>query len=176
MEHRLFMTKELSYRIRLAIDADMPLIADVHQASINEIGHGFYSDDAMRFWGRKRDPEGYRKARDHEHEVYYVAEPTQQTGLIYGFSSYKFEGGKHRLQGMYVRGTAARNGVGRALLKIVERHALGAGATELHVEASLPGETFYIVNGFRELSRHDKPVVDTNSFMTAIVMVKSIRL
>ena len=166
------MTTEFNYEVRPAVDEDMPLIAEAHHASINELGHGFYNEDAMRFWERKRSPDGYRKARDQDGEVFFVATPIKQTNYVYGFSSYKLEEGKHRLQALYVRGIAAHKGVGRALLLTIEKHARAAGATELHVEASLTAENFYIAHGFREVGRNHKPVPDTNSLMTAIIMIK----
>jgi GNAT superfamily N-acetyltransferase len=49
---------------------------------------------------------------------------------------------------VYVRGAAARRGIGSALLRLAEAHALESGATGIHVEASLAGVEFYRANGF----------------------------
>jgi putative acetyltransferase len=169
------MTKEFNVQVRRAEDHDFPAIADAHQASILELGGAYYDPQAMQFWGRKRDPDGYRDARDQHGEIFFVAEQAERPGYLLGFSSYRYEENRHRLQGFYVRGTASRQGVGTRLLATVEDHAKAAGADELHVEASLPGEKFYLARGFRELSRHAKPVKGTDSSMTALTMVKLLR-
>jgi ribosomal protein S18 acetylase RimI-like enzyme len=48
---------------------------------------------------------------------------------------------------------AARRGVGTALLRAAEAHAVGQGATCIEIEASLAGVDFYRANGFIETGR-----------------------
>jgi len=170
------MSEEFSFRVRLATDADMQAIAEAHRASILEIASTYYeNDEAFRYWSRERDSDSYRVSRDQHGEVFFVAEPVpSQTGYVYGFSSYRFENEQHRLQGFYVRGTAARRGIGTCLLDVVEHHACAQGAEELHLEASLSGEAFYKAAGFIELSRKPRPFVDSGQKMESIMMVKPI--
>lgn len=161
------MSKDFNFRVRAATTDDLLGIADAHQASILEIGAAFYYADDIQLWGRKWNPAEYPEAMDNHGEVFFIADTAAQPGHGLGFSSYRHEDGLHRLQALYVRGSA------KNLLKSVERHAKAAGARELHVEASLSGEAFYRANGFTELNRHNKPIGGTESvMMAAIMMVK----
>ena len=73
--------------------------------------------------------------------------------MVLGFASdYRIEGSKHGTS-VYVRGIAARRGIGSVLLGLAEAHAIVAGATRIEVEASLAGVEFYRVNGFTEVGR-----------------------
>jgi putative acetyltransferase len=54
---------------------------------------------------------------------------------------------------VYVRGIAARRGIGSALLRMAEASALAAGATSLRLDASLAAVDFYKANGFVETGR-----------------------
>ena len=54
---------------------------------------------------------------------------------------------------VYVRGAAARRGIGTALFHLAEQHARAHGATAIHIQASLAGVEFYKKNGFEETGR-----------------------
>lgn len=167
------MDEELHIIIRTALDADMQAIADAHRASILEIGPLYYPEDVVQDWGRPRDAARYRESRDVHGEVFFVAETVPpHPGYVHGFAGYRFENEKHALQALYVRGTSARRGIARGLLHAVEEHAKKAGATELHTEASLSGEVFYIASGFRELSRHSRVFSAGGVSAEAIMMMK----
>ena len=54
-----------------------------------------------------------------------------------------------------MRGSAARRGIGTALLRLAESHALAHGATSIEIQASLAGVAFYAANGFDEIGRSE---------------------
>ena len=54
---------------------------------------------------------------------------------------------------VYVRGRAARSGVGSSLLRSAEVSAMSAGASTVHIDASLAAVEFYKANGFKEVGR-----------------------
>ena len=87
-------------------------------------------------------------------EVFFIATGTiDGERLVLGFASdYLIDGGRHGTSA-YVRGTAARCGIGSQLLVLAQAHAVANGATEIHVEASLAGVEFYRANGFVETGR-----------------------
>ncbi|PYS60654.1 MAG: GNAT family N-acetyltransferase, partial [Acidobacteria bacterium] len=58
-----------------------------------------------------------------------------------------------RMDAVYVRGTAARRGIGSALFRLAEADAIAMGATSIHVDASLAAVAFYRANGFEEVGR-----------------------
>lgn len=159
-----------SFIIRRATPEDLPALAEAHRASILEIGPDFYSPEVMAVWGRERNVDGYREAMNVHGETYFIAEPEDHTGYVLGFSSHRLKEDRHCLEAFYVRGTAARRGIGSQLLAVVEDFARASGAKTLHVEASLSGEAFYLAKGFTEQSRHARPMGDVTA--EAIMMKK----
>jgi len=85
-------------------------------------------------------------------ELFFIAVREEaKSEKVLGFSSYRFVEGKHRTA-VYVRGSAARIGVGKALFDSAEAAAKERGATEIHVDAALGAVKFYKACGFEELS------------------------
>ena len=139
--------------IRPALEDDLAALESAHRASILEIAPAYYPPEVIAWWGQKRGVDGYRRAMREDGETYFIAEEADRPGHVLGFSSHRELDGLHRLQGFYVRGSAARCGVGSKLLTAVEDFARARGARELHVEGTLSGEDFYRARGFAELSR-----------------------
>ena len=71
---------------------------------------------------------------------------------VLGFSSHRTDDAEDGAS-VYVRGSAARQGVGTTLLRLAEAHAITNGATSLQIQASLAGVEFYRSNGFEEIGR-----------------------
>jgi ribosomal protein S18 acetylase RimI-like enzyme len=162
----------LESSIRRATDPDLPALAEVHRASILEIAPAFYPPEVIAYWGRERDPEEYGRGMAEHGDAIFVAEAPHRSGMFLGFSHYRFHEGRHYLKGLFVRGAAARRGIGTRLLRAAEDFARAAGATELYVEGSLSGEAFYKARGFTELSRHKHAM--GRSEVDAIVMRKKL--
>ncbi|HEY8189768.1 MAG TPA: GNAT family N-acetyltransferase [Micavibrio sp.] len=161
-----------AFIIKRADQEDAGLICDAHAASIRELGAQAYNPDIVALWGAKKDPESYRAAMADHGEVYFLARETTSHDSIMGFSSYRFEKGRHNLQSIYVRGTASRRGIGTALLKTVEDFARTNGAAELHVEGSLVAEPFYKAAGFTLLSRGQHPLRGSMLTIETVIMKK----
>jgi len=64
---------------------------------------------------------------------------------------------------MYVRGRAARRGIGILLLQHAEDRARAHGANSPQIQASLAGVEFYQANGFEELSRGEADLLTGQS-------------
>ncbi len=88
-----------------------------------------------------------------------------------GFSSHQLDGGTHRVS-VYVRGDAARKGIGSELLRAAESSAVAAGGTSIHIHASFAGVQFYEANGFKEVRRDDVELV-SGVKMACVVMRKN---
>lgn len=71
---------------------------------------------------------------------------------VLGFSSHRIDGDEHGTA-VYVRGKAARQGVGSALFRVAEAAAVATGATSINIDASLAAVEFYKANGFEEVGR-----------------------
>lgn len=140
-----------TFQVRAASALDSDAIAEAHIASIRTLGAQAYDPEIVEEWGAPRTGEIYRRAME-EGEVFFVAvehELSKEERII-GFSSYRFEKGMHRTA-VYVRGDAARNGVGTALYASAESAARQRGAREINIAASLVAVEFYKANGFQQL-------------------------
>jgi putative acetyltransferase len=138
------------FTIRRASQADAEQIGEAHVDSIRSLGAQAYRPDVVAVWGAPKDIERYRRSMESA-EVFFVAVTPGPAGeRVLGFSSYRMEEGKHRTA-IYVRGEAARMGIGSALFRAAEAIALEHGAGEIHVDSSLGAVPFYKSLGFEEL-------------------------
>lgn len=141
------------FETRTAAPSDADAIAVAHRDSIRSIGLPFYPPNVVDDWQEGITGDVYRKAMERG-EVFFIA--TGQIGghtAVLGFASdYPISGGTHGTS-VYVRGSAARRGIGSALLRLAEAHALDHGATSIRIEASLAGVEFYKANGYIEGDR-----------------------
>lgn len=138
---------------RQALTADVDDIAVAHRDSIRSIGPSFYAPEVVDAWQEGLTSDVYLKAMAGG-EVFFVATGSVAgKPAVLGFSSdYVVEGATHGTS-VYVRGSAARRGIGSALLRLAETHAVATGATSIQVEASRAGVEFYRANGYVELRR-----------------------
>jgi ribosomal protein S18 acetylase RimI-like enzyme len=85
-------------------------------------------------------------------EVFFIATGlVDGATLVLGFASdYRIEGSQHGTS-VYVRGIAARQGIGSAVYRLAEAHAIASGAASIAIEASLAGVAFYRTQGFVEV-------------------------
>jgi ribosomal protein S18 acetylase RimI-like enzyme len=138
---------------RQAEAADAGDIAEAHRDSIRSIGPRYYPPTVVDDWCAGLSGDVYVKAMQ-AGEVFFVAiGHIDGARAVLGFASdYRREGTEHGTS-VYVRGTAARCGVGSALIRLAEAHAVAQGATSIHIEASLAGVDFYKAHGYREVAR-----------------------
>ena len=139
--------------IRPAERSDVDDIAQAHLDSIQSIGASYYPADVVAGWQDGVAGGLYLHAMDRG-EVFFVAiGEVNGTPLVLGFSSdYSIEGSTHGTS-VYVRGIAARQGIGTALLRTAETHAVANGGCAVRIEASLAGAAFYQANGYVEIGR-----------------------
>jgi len=138
---------------RRAHPSDADDIALAHRDSIRSVGPAFYPPNVVDDWGNGLTGDVYLKAMEGG-EVFFVATgKVDGNTLVLGFASdYCIEGSTHGTS-VYVRGFAARRGIGSRLLRLAEAHALANSATSIQIEASLAGVDFYRANGFTEVGR-----------------------
>jgi GNAT superfamily N-acetyltransferase len=140
------------FEIRGAAADDAEAIAAAHVDSIESIGPRFYSADVVRDWCAAIEPRIYVNAMA-AGEAFFVAVATHEEHReVLGFSSHHVSDGQHGV-GVYVRGIAARRGIGSALLRAAESSAVAAGAAHLQLDSSLAAVEFYKANGFVETGR-----------------------
>jgi GNAT superfamily N-acetyltransferase len=162
-----------AFEIRRAEPSDVDEIALAHRDSIQSIGPAFYSPDVVAYWQEAIAGELYLKAMA-AGEVFFIAVgDVDGSRAVLGFASdYCVEGPRHGTS-VYVRGRAARRGVGSALLATAEAHAVSNGATSIEIEASLAGVAFYRANGFVEVGRGET-CLTTGRSMECVFMRKDL--
>jgi putative acetyltransferase len=136
--------------------------------SVRTLGPSHYPPEVIETWGRPRDPAGYL-ANIGDGSM-FVAESA--TGEILGFSSHRIYDGQHRI-GLYVRGSAARNGIGSALYRAAEEAAVREQAATIHLSASLVAAPFYANHGFVEEGRGQHTFRSGGS-MECVFMIKKL--
>jgi putative acetyltransferase len=138
---------------RQALPTDAEAIAEAHLDSIRSIGPAFYPLTVVDDWAEGLTGDVYLKAMAGG-EVFFIATGTiDGRPAVLGFSSdYRITGTRHGTS-VYVRGLAARRGIGSTLYRLAEEHAVASGARSVHVEASLAGVEFYRAHGFEEVGR-----------------------
>ena len=144
------------FEIRRATYVDVDDIAAAHVDSIRSLGALYYPPDVVSAWAALVRSELYVNAM-RRGEVFYIAIAARRGGReVLGFSSHRVDGDEHGV-GVYVTGTAGRQGIGSALLRSAEASAVAAGAQRLDIDASLAAVAFYKANGFEEVGRgeHD---------------------
>jgi putative acetyltransferase len=140
--------------MRRATAADAPAMAAAHVDSIRALGPAFYAPELVDAWAAVVTPDMYVQAMA-AGEVFFIAvAPLDGGPAVLGFSSHVPNRGNDGAS-VYVRGSAARQGVGSALWRLAEAHARAQGATAITIEASLAGLEFYRANGFVDIEPCD---------------------
>ena len=127
--------KMAKFEARLAQPSDGDDIALAHRDSIRSIGPNFYPPDVVDDWHDGLTGDVYRRAMQNG-EVFFIAtENVDGKVLVLGFATdYRIEGSKHGTS-VYVRGIAARRGIGSVLLGWPKRTPSSPG---LHTSKSRP--------------------------------------
>lgn len=141
-------TDDPSVHIRPATPLDAETIAAIHMESIRTLGPKGYPPEIVAAWGRPRDGTRYRDSM--VTDLYFLASSGQNGGTPLGFSSLREKDGAWRIA-VYVKGDAARRGIGTRLLRVAEAAARAKGATFIVLDASLVSVGFYESCGFSVL-------------------------
>jgi GNAT superfamily N-acetyltransferase len=159
--------------IRRASEADAAAILLAHLDSIHSLGPLFYPPDIVEAWSEGLVAEVYVNAM-RGGEAFFIA-----TGLldgqdvVLGFATHRVDDAEDGAS-VYVRGRAARMGVGTALLREAEQHARLSGARSIQIQASRAGVEFYKANGFEELGVSEA-VLMSGKRMPCVLMRKRLR-
>lgn len=159
-------------RIREATAGDAEAIADVHAASIRELGREAYDDEQARAWLSNVHPERYPleepgfeiavaerqgvgEGDDHNHACDGDSETAGDDivgfGLLDTDPSGVDEPATGEIGAVYVHPDVARAGVGSAILEHLESAARDAGLEALTLTASRNAVDFYERRGYEAL-------------------------
>jgi putative acetyltransferase len=142
----------VDFNTRRAHPGDARGIADAHRDSIRAIGPAFYPSDVVEAWAQGLAPDIYVRAMEGGEAFFIALGDIQGEPAVLGFASHRVDDAEDGVS-VYVRGVAARRGIGTSLLRLAEAHAIEHGATIVRIQASLAGVEFYRANGFEEIGR-----------------------
>ena len=137
--------------LRRATLSDADAIAVAHIDSIRSIGPGFYPSHVVDAWAAGLTSDLYVRAMN-DGEAFFVAIDPRDDQVVLGFSTHRTEPDEHRTA-VYVRGSAARLGIGSKLFQRAEADVRASGGTTINISASLAAVDFYRANGFEETGR-----------------------
>ena len=148
--------------LRPMLPADVPVLAAIFVASIEELTGDDYSEAQQLAWASTADDEEKFGARLAS-ELTLVA--TLQTAPV-GFASLK---GADHIDMLYVHPSAVGQGVATTLCDALEKLAGARGAKALTVEASDTAQQFFAKRGYAATQRNSVTVGDewlANTTMT----------
>jgi len=149
--------------MRPMLPADVPLLAEIFRAAIEELTGDDYSEAQQEAWAAAADDlEGF--AAKLAGELTLVA---TYGGAAVGFAALAEN---RRIDMLYVHPAAAGQGAGAMLLDALEKLAAGRGTTELSVEASDTARGFFEKRGFAAKTRNT--VFQAGEWLANTTMVK----
>jgi len=127
--------------LRPFLPNDIPALASLYQASIEELAAEDYSEAQCAAWAGRADDE----AAFGETLSQGLTLVAMIGGVVAGFSTLA---GKDQLDMLYVHPEFARRGIAGVLLDAIEKLAAARGAKKLDVEASDTAKPFFDKRGF----------------------------
>ena len=136
--------------MRPMLPADVPLLAEIFRASIEELTGDDYNDAQREAWASAADDEEALGER--------LGGQLTILGMLggspVGFASLK---GTDELDMLYVHPAAVGNGVGSMLVDALEKLAAARGARRLTAEVSDSANAFFQKRGFMPQQRNTVP-------------------
>lgn len=138
-----------SFKIRLATEDDAEGVRLAHRSSVFEIASKDYPQEVLTEWVGEQSPESIQRFGDairSGREIVWVAEIS---GVVVGFFTLVPE--REELRAVYVSGGAARMGIGKALLKVLESKAQELKLRKLSLLSTVTAKDFYEKSGYANL-------------------------
>jgi putative acetyltransferase len=149
--------------MRPTLPTDVPLLAEIFRAAIEELTDEDYSEAQQEAWAETADDLNAFGARLAEGLTLVAT----VAGAAVGFASLADNA---RIDMLYVHPAAAGQGAGAMLIDALEKLAAGRGTTELTVEASDTARDFFERRGFTAKSRNT--VLRAGEWLANTTMVK----
>ena len=159
------MSVDAKANLRPMLPADVPVLAAIFQASIEELADEDYDEAQCSAWASAADDEQAFGARLAASLTLVATIANAPVGFI------ALEG-KDTIAMLYVYPAAARQGVGSLLLNAIEKLAGGRGAKKLTTDASDAAKPFFDARGFEAQQRQTVPMGDVwfgNTRMTKVL-------
>jgi putative acetyltransferase len=148
---------------------EVPTFLEIHHAAVHGLAAGHYAQAILDKWSPPIREEGVERVRaNRDGEIRLIAELDGHPVGIGALVPHKSE-----LRACYVVPSAARKGVGTALVREIERMAIERGVTRLHLDASVNAEPFYLAMGYEVLERGEH-ILNSGQRMACVRMAKNL--
>lgn len=138
--------------LRPFLPADVPILAAIFAASIEELTGDDYSEAQQEAWMAAAEEEEFGKQLASDLTLIATLE-----GSPVGFASLR---GTDHIRMLYVHPAVAGQGIATMLVDALEKLAGGRGATSLSVDASDTAEGFFAKRGYTAQQRNSVTVND----------------
>lgn len=138
--------------LRPFLPADVPVLAAIFTASIEELTGDDYSEAQQQAWMETADSEEFGKRLAADLTLVATLE-----GSPIGFASLR---GNDHIRMLYVHPGVSGQGVATMLVDALEKLAGGRGATSLSVDASDTAQGFFAKRGYTAQQRNSVTVND----------------
>ena len=139
--------------LRPMLPADVPVLAAIFQASIEDLTGEDYDENQRLAWSSAADDEAAFGKRLGA----WLTLVATVRGAPVGFVALE---GRENIRMLYVYPRAARRGIGTLLVNAIERLAAGRGSRLLDVDASDTSRVFFEGRGFTSQSRQTVSIGD----------------
>ena len=136
-----------TFALRPMLPADIPLLAEIFRASVEELAVEDYSDSQIEAWTESANDEAAFGKRLSD-QLTLIA---MLDGAPVGFASLK---GADIIDMLYIHPAAAGQGAATTLVDALEKLAGARGAKKLTVEASDTAQDFFSRRGYIAKSRN----------------------
>jgi len=142
---------------------------EIHRASVRGLAADHYPENVIEEWAAPITEQLMERVRaNSDHEIRLIAELDE---VPVGIGAIVLQ--KSELRACYVVPSAARKGVGTALVRAIERIALEHRIKRLHLVASVNSEPFYLALGFNVIERGDH-TLSSDQPMASVGMAKDL--
>ncbi|MDF0580639.1 GNAT family N-acetyltransferase [Bradyrhizobium yuanmingense] len=138
--------------LRPFLPADVPMLAAIFAASIEELTGDDYSEAQQEAWMAAAEDEEFGKRLASDLTLIATLE-----GSPVGFASLR---GNDHIRMLYVHPAVAGQGIATMLVDALEKLAGGRGATSLTVDASDTAEGFFAKRGYTAQQRNSVTIND----------------
>ncbi|MFK4383682.1 GNAT family N-acetyltransferase [Bradyrhizobium sp. USDA 223] len=138
--------------LRPFLPADVPMLAAIFAASIEELTGDDYSEAQQEAWMAAAEDEEFGKRLASDLTLIATLE-----GSPVGFASLR---GNDHIRMLYVHPAVAGQGIATMLVDALEKLAGGRGATSLSVDASDTAEGFFAKRGYTAQQRNSITIND----------------
>ena len=135
----------MTVSLRPFLPADLPRLAAIFRASIEELTGEDYNESQQAAWAAFADEDGFGKKLAGDLTLVALV-----AGDVVGFASLR---GQDHIDLLYVDPQTARQGVATTLCDALEKLAGARGATKLSVDASDTARGFFEKRGYQPLQR-----------------------